>query len=166
MIRNPIFRDLELGQSSASLPHYSRCSSPDRRMASNQEAASRAQPYQAVTVKQDGLAQVHPSNRKTALYPTNDEEGLALRAARKRCLSELVRVGSNPTYTISLRSMADTLDSMLLDQGFCLSEAGRYFKEHAGALRSYGCSCCGDRWRWKKVTRRSPRFGMRSCGPP
>ena len=99
MIRNPIFMDQELGPTSASLPPSLRCPIPYRNMASNQEASSRAQPYQAVTVKQDGLAQVHPSNRKTALYPTNDEEGLALRAARKRCLSELVRVGSNPTYT-------------------------------------------------------------------
>ena len=89
-----------------------------------------------LTVKKDGLAQVHPSTRTTALYPTSDEEGLALRAARKHCMSELVRVGSNPTYAISLRSLADTLDSMLLDHEFSLSEAGRYFKEHSRALRA------------------------------
>jgi hypothetical protein len=105
-------------------------------MASNLEVAARSAPASIITVKKDGLAQVHPSTSQTVLYPTMNEEGLRLISARKHCMSELVRVGSNPAYTLSLISLADTLDSMLLDHAFSCSEAGRFFKEHQPTLRA------------------------------
>ena len=107
-----------------------------RSMASNLEVAARGAPSSVITVKKDGLAQVHPSTSQTVLYPTMNEEGLQLISARKHCMSELVRVGSNPAYTLSLLSLADTLDSMLLDHAFSCSEAGRFFKEHQSTLRA------------------------------
>ena len=99
------------------------------------EAEDLAEAAAGVTVRQDGLREVHASATNTALYPVRGEEGLALHQARKHCLSELVRVQGNPLYVLSLRTMADSLDSMLLNHKFELSEAGRYFQEHRADLR-------------------------------
>ena len=84
-----------------------------------------------ITVKKDGLSKV-----EYFLFPTENQTGLSLLAARKACRRELVKYGSNPAFTLSLRSMADALEGALLDHKFALSDIGRYFAERRSLLRT------------------------------
>ena len=78
-----------------------------------------------ITVQKNGLSKVHTSD-KTYLYPMHNEVGLTLKAKRRDCMQRLVEVQSNPVYVLTLRSMADTLDSVMMNHAFSLSEVGRF----------------------------------------